>query len=154
WKENYRLWMDALRRFARMGGVITTGEDAGYIYLLHGFGLLRELELHLEAGFHPLEVVQHATFNGARVLGREGEFGRIRTGLSADLIVVHGNPLADFKVLYPGGATRLRDGRVETCEGIRWTIKAGTLYHAPTLLADVRALVRAAREGKAEREDG
>ena len=107
WKENYRLWMDALRKFERLGGVISTGEDAGYIYVLHGFGLLRELELHLEAGFHALDVIQHATFNGARVLGKETEFGRVRAGLAADLVVVHGNPLDNLKVLYPGGSSRL-----------------------------------------------
>jgi imidazolonepropionase-like amidohydrolase len=154
WKENYRLWMAALRRFAGYGGVITTGEDAGYIYVLHGFGLLRELELHLEAGFHPLDVLTHATFHGARVLGKEMEFGRIRPGFAADLVVVHGNPLENLKVFYPGGTSRLVDGKASQTEGIRWTIKDGIVYHAPTLLAEVRGLVRAAREGKATREDG
>ncbi|MEZ5965212.1 MAG: amidohydrolase family protein [Planctomycetota bacterium] len=154
WRENYRLWMDAVRRFASYGGIVTTGEDAGYIYVLHGFGLLRELELHLEAGFHPLDVLQHATFNGARVLGKELEFGRVRPGLAADLVVVHGNPLENLKVFYPGGTTRLVDGKAEQTEGIRWTIKDGVVYHAPTLLAGVQAMIRAAREGKAVREDG
>lgn len=154
WRENYRLWMEAVRRFASYGGVVTTGEDAGYIYVLHGFGLLRELELHLEAGFHPLDVIQHATFNGARVLGKEMEFGRIRPGLAADLVVVHGNPLENLKVFYPGGTSRLVEGKPVQTEGIRWTIKDGVVYHAPTLLAEVRALVEAARAGKATREDG
>jgi len=154
WKENYRLWMDAVRRFAGYGGIVTTGEDAGYIYVLYGFGLLRELELHLEAGFHPLDVIQHATWNGARVLGKEMEFGRVRPGLAADLVVVHGNPLDNLKVLYPGGTSRLVDGKAQQTEGIRWTIKDGIVYHAPTLLAEVRAMVHAAQEGKAERDDG
>jgi imidazolonepropionase-like amidohydrolase len=154
WKENYRLWMDALRAFARQGGVITTGEDAGYIYVLHGFGLLRELELHLEAGFHALDVLQHATWNGARVLGKDMEFGRIRPGLAADLVVVHGNPLENLKVFYPGGTSRLVDGKAVQTEGIRWTVRDGIVYHAPTLLAEVRALVAAARDGKAARDDG
>lgn len=154
WKENYRLWMAAVRQFARLGGVVTTGEDAGYIYVLHGFGLLRELELHHEAGFTPLEVIAHATFNGARVLGREREFGRVRAGLAADLVVVHGNPLANLKVFQPGGASRYVDGKLEQTEGIRWTIKDGIVYHAPTLLGEVRALVQAARNGEAVRDDG
>ncbi len=154
WKENYRLWMNAVRAFARAGGLVTTGEDAGYIYVLHGFGLLRELELHLEAGFHALDVIQHATWNGARVLGKEMEFGRVRPGLSADLLVVHGNPLDNLKVFYPDGASRLVAGKAEQTEGIRWTIKNGTIYHAPTLLSEVRALVQAARDGKAPRDDG
>lgn len=136
WKENYRLWMDTLRQFGRLGGVITTGEDAGYIYQMYGVGLLRELELQQEAGFHPLQVVRHATYNGALVLGKEGEIGRIRPGWLADLIVVNGNPLANFKILYPAG---LDSGKLE------WTIKDGIPYHAPTLLEDVRKLAAQAR---------
>ena len=63
--------MAALRSFGLKGGVITTGDDAGFIYSLYGFGLVRELELHEEAGFHPLEVITHATVNGAALLGME-----------------------------------------------------------------------------------
>jgi imidazolonepropionase-like amidohydrolase len=145
WRENYRIWMDAVRAFARRGGNVTTGEDAGYIYLLHGFGLIRELELHLEAGFHPLEVIRHATYNGAKVLGEEMSFGRVRNGLAADLVVVHGNPLENLKVYYPGGTSVYRDGKPEQSEGVRWTIKDGYVYHAPTLLAEVRGIVSEAR---------
>ena len=45
WKENYRIWMSAVREFERRGGTVTTGEDAGFIYQMYGFGLLRELEI-------------------------------------------------------------------------------------------------------------
>jgi hypothetical protein len=64
WKENYRIWMAALRDFERMGGMIGAGDDAGFIYQIYGFGLLRELELHEEAGFNPIKVIQHVTGNG------------------------------------------------------------------------------------------
>ena len=42
WKENYRLWMAALREFDRRGGLIGMGDDAGFIYQMYGFGLIRE----------------------------------------------------------------------------------------------------------------
>lgn len=145
WKENYRIWMGALRRFADLGGTITTGEDAGYIYLLYGFGLIRELELHHEAGFHPLEVICHATWNGARVLGMEQEFGRIQPGLRADLIVVRGNPLQNLKCLYPTGCDVCVDGKSVPTGGVQWTIKGGWVYHGPTLVQQVREIVRDAR---------
>ena len=150
WKENYRLWMQALRRFAELGGTITTGEDAAYIYLLYGFGLVRELELHQEAGFHPLEVIRHATYNGAKVLGQEDRFGRVRPGLAADLIVVPANPLANLKVLYPTGADENRDGKSVRTGGVRWTIKDGRVWHGPTLLQEVRQIVRDARDKQAK----
>lgn len=145
WKENYRIWMDALRRYASMGGTITTGEDAGYIYCLYGFTLIREMELHLEAGFHPLQVLRHASYNGAQVLGMAEQFGRILPGQSADLVLVQGNPLRNLKLLRPGGVETIVDGKARRSEGIRWTIKQGRFYHGPTLLEDVRQIVAKAR---------
>ncbi len=152
WKENYRIWMGALRRFEQLGGTITTGEDAGYIYLLYGFGLCRELELHHEAGFHPLEVIEHATYNGARVMGMEDRFGRILPGLDADLIVVRGNPLQNLKCLYPTGCDVYVDGESVPTGGVRFTIRGGRIWHGPTLLTGVRELVERERERLAKRD--
>jgi len=139
WKENYQIWMAAVRDFDRMGGLVGIGDDAGFIYQIYGFGLLRELELHEEAGFHPIKVIQHATGNIAKILDMEGQLGGVRPGYLADLIVVNGNPLANIKVLYP-----YTEGA-----GIEWTIKDGITYHAPTLAADVRDIVKKARDSKA-----
>lgn len=146
WKENYRIWMDALKEFGTRGGVIGTGEDAGFIYQVYGFGLIRELELHQEAGFHPLTVIRHATSNGARILGKEDAIGRIRVGYKADMIVVNGNPLENFKVLSPLGVEEIRNGKAVKTGGIEWTITDGIPYHAPTLAREVRELVAAARK--------
>ncbi len=132
WKENYRLWMAALRQFDRLGGLIGVGDDAGFIYQIYGIGLIRPMELHQEAGFHPIKVVQQATGNNAKILGQEARLGRVRAGFAADLIVVNGNPLEDLKRLYPGG--------------IEWTIKDGIPYHGPTLMKRVKEIVAAARK--------
>lgn len=148
WKENYRIWMKALVEFERRGGVIGAGEDAGFIYQMYGFGLIRELELHQEAGFHPLKVIQHVTANNAKILGQADKLGRIRVGYKADLVVVNGNPLENFKVLYPTGIEELREGKAVKTGGIEWTIKDGIPYHAPTLAAEVRTLVREGRMPK------
>ena len=145
WKENYRIWMATLREFERRGGLIGAGDDACFIYQMYGFGLIRELELQQEAGFQPVKVIQHATGNNARILGREADLGRVRAGYLADLIVVNGNPLANLKVLYPTGVDEVRDGRVVHGGGVEWTIKDGIPYHAPTMLADVKAMVARAR---------
>ncbi len=146
WKENYRIWMSALREFEQRGGIITAGEDAGYIYQMYGFGLIRELELHQEAGFHPLKVIQHATGNAAKILGEGKRLGRVRAGYLADLIVVNGNPLENLKVLYPTGVDEMRDGKVVRSGGVEWTIKDGITYHAPTLLAEIKKMVAEARK--------
>lgn len=148
WKENYRIWMRALMEFERRGGTIGAGEDAGFIYQMYGFGLIRELELHQEAGFHPLKVIQHATGNNAKILGQEENLGRIRVGFKADLLIVNGNPLENFKVLYPMGIEEIRDGKVFKTGGIEWTIKDGIPFHAPTLAKEVREMVLKARQTK------
>ncbi len=148
WKENYRIWMGALRRFEQMGGTIACGDDAGFIYQMYGFGLIREMELHAEAGFNPLQVVQHCTGNAARLMGEERRLGRVRAGWLADLIVVDGNPLEDLKVLYPTGTTAIVDGRAVPVGGVQWTIKGGMPYHGPTLLREVGEIVRAARASR------
>ncbi|HSH45495.1 MAG TPA: amidohydrolase family protein [Longimicrobiales bacterium] len=152
WKNNFRIWMRFLNEYKNRGGRVTTGSDAGYIYKLYGFGYIRELELLQEAGFHPLEVVRAATMHGAEALtepaGREAEFGVIREGALADLVVVPLNPIQDFKVLYGTGTLRLdEDGEVRRVGGVRWTIKDGVVYDAPALLRDVREMVDRAEQG-------
>ena len=144
--------MAALREFENRGGLIGAGEDAGFIYQMYGFGLLRELELHQEAGFHALKVIQHATGNNARILGQEEKLGRVRAGWLADLIVVNGNPLENLKVLYPTGVDEIRDGKTVHTGGVEWTIKDGIPYHGPTLMKEIKEMVtkaRADRAGKA-----
>lgn len=145
WKENYRIWMSALRSFEKKGGTIGCGDDAGFIYQMYGFGLIREMELHAEAGFNPIQVIQHCTGNNAKILGQEDKLGRIRAGWLADLIVVDGNPLEDIKVLYAGGTTALKDGKEIRTAGPEWVIKDGVPYSGPQLLREVKVIVDKAR---------
>ena len=144
WKENYQIWFKALRNFADKGGIITTGEDGGYIYQIFGMGYLRELQLHQEAGFHPLEVIKHATVNSAKVLRQADKLGQVRIGYVADLVIVKGNPMADLNVLLPRNIKPITGD--ESTGGIIWTIKDGIPYHAPTLLQEVRNIVKKSRK--------
>ena len=154
WKNFYKVWMQFVNDYKNMGGRVTVGSDSGFIYQLYGFGTILELEMLQEAGFHPLEVVRSATMYGAQALfepkGQEIEFGVIRPGLLADLIIVKENPLENFKVLYGTGAVKLNDetGLPERTVGIRYTIKDGIVYDAEQLREDVRKMVE---DQKAER---
>lgn len=133
---------------------MSVSSDAGYIYNTFGFSTIEEMELLQEAGFHPLEVIRGATLHGAQALfepkGKPIEFGVVRAGLLADLVIVPENPVANLKVLYGTGAVRLNDrtGRAERVGGIRYTVKDGVVYDARRLLADVEAMVA---KQKAER---
>lgn len=145
WKHSYHAWMNALREFGIKGGTITTGDDAGFIYSLYGFGLIHELELHEEAGFHPLEVIKHATVNGAKLVGMEDRLGRVRQGFVADLLVVNGNPLENLRILNPYGTDINVNNQNVHGGGIEWTIKDGIPYHVPTLMKQVKEMVTRAR---------
>jgi hypothetical protein len=170
WKHDYQVWMATLLEFGRKGGTITTGDDAGFLVgSMYGFGISRELELQHEAGFHPLEVLRHATLDGAKVLGLEDKIGRVRVGYTADLLVINGNPLANLRVMNPYGTDLMSyndqiisnysdmvkpgDPNVKIVHGggIEWTIKDGIPYHVPTLMNEVKDMVTKARAERSKK---
>ena len=152
WKKFYEKWMRFLNDYKNAGGIVTVGTDSGFIYSTFGFEYVRELELLREAGFHPSEIFRAATMHGAMELfrpsGKPLDFGMVKPGLKADLVVVSENPLRNLKILYGTGHFRLNDdtGEAERVQGIRYTIKDGIVYDAAQLLADVRQMVREAKE--------
>lgn len=151
WKRNFRKWMVFLNDYKNHGGRVTLGSDAGYIWKIYGFGYIREMELLQEAGFHPLEVVRAATLHGAEVLGLQDRMGSVRPGKLADLVIVDGNPLHNFKLLYGTGHFRLgEDGQPTRDGGVRYTIKDGIVFDAAELLDDVRRIVSEARAASAD----
>ena len=160
WKNFYRVWMQMLDDYKDMGGRVTVSSDAGFIYNLYGFSTIEEMELLQEAGFHPLEVLRGATMHGAETLfepkGRKIEFGVVREGLLADLVIVEENPVENLKVLYGTGHVRLKDetGRTERVGGIRYTIKDGIVYDAKALLEDVARMVEEQKRQRATTSSG
>jgi imidazolonepropionase-like amidohydrolase len=59
----------------------------------------RELELMVQYGMKPVDVLQADLLNGARLLDWEHEAGALKPGYYADIIAVPGNPLDDIRVL-------------------------------------------------------
>ena len=85
--------LDFERAFVKAGGLLVAGIDpTGYGAAVPGFGDQREVELLVEAGFTPLEAIQIATSNGAKLLGQQDHFGTITPGKQADLLVIKGDP--------------------------------------------------------------
>ena len=147
WKRNYQLWMQFVNEYKNRGGRVTAGSDSGFIFQLYGFAYIRELELLREAGFHPLEVIQSATLNGAELLGMSDEIGSVTIGKKADFVIIEENPLVNLKVLYGTGAIKLtEDNKVIRVGGVKYTIKDGIIYDAKGMLEEVKAMVKAKKE--------
>jgi imidazolonepropionase-like amidohydrolase len=89
---------ESFRMALRLGVTIAAGTDAGTPLNPHG-SMVPELELMVKAGLPPLAAVQAATSTAARVLGLEGETGRVAPGLAADLLAVAGNPADRIQAL-------------------------------------------------------
>ncbi len=82
------------RSLHRHGVQILAGTDAmGLPMATPGSSLIHELHLLHQSGLSAYEVIQAATVNPAKFLGRETEFGTIAVGQRADLLLLDRNPL-------------------------------------------------------------
>ncbi|MFD6100055.1 amidohydrolase family protein [Nocardiopsis flavescens] len=61
---------------------------------------VREMEFLTLAGLSPVESLQAATVNAARLVGLEDEIGRVAPGYAADLIAVGADPTSDVSALH------------------------------------------------------
>lgn len=85
-----------LKKFNDLGGVIIAGTDTGNPYRFAGYALHEEIAFYVSAGLSEREALATATTNAARLVGEEGEWGAIKPGLVADLVVLEKNPLDDI----------------------------------------------------------
>jgi len=78
----------------KIGVTICMGGDVGVF--THGDNA-REMELMVDYGMKPLDVLRSATSVNADVFGYASTIGRIKQGLLADVIAVEGNPSVNIK---------------------------------------------------------
>jgi imidazolonepropionase-like amidohydrolase len=83
----------------RAAGIrLVLGDDYGFAMMPHG-DYASEMEIYVQQGVTPLEVMRWATRNGAEAMGKRGaDLGTIEEHKLADLIVVNGDPTADVLV--------------------------------------------------------
>ena len=81
---------------AAAGIPIAVGTDSSGASRVQGLWEHREMEHLVKAGLTPMQAIQAATVNGARMLGVEDKYGTLQPGKVADLIVLDANPLSDI----------------------------------------------------------
>jgi imidazolonepropionase-like amidohydrolase len=80
---------------------------------------IAEAELYVAAGMSPLQALQAATTQAAKMLGMEADVGRLQVGKYADIVAVTADPLQDIHALrtldfvMKGGNVIRDDGRKE-----------------------------------------
>lgn len=93
---------------AHDGFVAGTDSGGGYPFMVSGFALHAELDLLKDAGLSPWQLLRAATWNAARAARREGLFGEIREGASADVVLTAASPLENHAALRTPEAVLVR----------------------------------------------
>jgi imidazolonepropionase-like amidohydrolase len=93
----------------RAGVKMSFGTDAGVCP--HGVNA-NQFAFMVKYGMTPMQAIQAATVNAADLIGHSDLFGSIVSGKSADIIAVHGDPIADIREL----------------EHVRFVMKEGKVY--------------------------
>ena len=119
-KKTYDVALKNLKTLEDAGVIIAAGTDAGNIGTIHGPALFREFQLMKEAGLTPMQILQCATANAAKLFGGEtgAHIGWIKKGGFADLVILKSNPVEDIA----------RASDIDT------VVKNGALYPADQLL--------------------
>jgi len=86
-----------LKKLADSGVRFGFGTDTGPPARFSGYFEHWEMELMVEAGLTPMQVIQSATRNSAEYLGVLNQLGTLENGKWADLIVLGKNPLENIR---------------------------------------------------------
>jgi imidazolonepropionase-like amidohydrolase len=95
-RQNYAILQRSVAKLGAAGARIILGCDTGLEDHFFGYAEHKELELMVQAGMTPSQVIVAATSRAAEYLGLTDR-GLLAPGKRADLLVLDGNPLDDIR---------------------------------------------------------
>ena len=99
-----------IRKAYDAGLVLGFGTDTGAVPLIHGENgdefMLRKEFWNMDE----IDIIRQATINSAVIIGKDKEYGTVKAGKYADLVIVDGNPLKDISVLRKNIDTVIKAG--------------------------------------------
>lgn len=107
-----------LKKMADAGVIIATGTDAGNLGTQHVSSYFDELRAMQDAGMNTWSLLQASTINGAKAIGRQNQFGVIKKGLRADMVLLSKNPV---------------DG-IDNWRTVEWVINKGVALKPDSIL--------------------
>ncbi len=130
-EESLKAHQEAMRNVKKLhdaGFLIATGTDAPYPGVFQGEGLHHELELLVDAGWTPLEAIRASTYDAAKLMKGENEWGTVQAGKRAKLLIVAGNHaehISDTRKI----ETVMQDGTIVDRVSLKYDAKKDAGYH-------------------------
>jgi imidazolonepropionase-like amidohydrolase len=97
YKEGLEVAKRNLKTLSDAGVRIAMGTDSGPAGRWQGFFEHLELEMMVQSGMTPMQVIVASTSAAAECHGKAGQFGALTPGAAADLLVLTANPLDDIR---------------------------------------------------------
>jgi len=113
--ELYEAHRESFKAALKAGVRIAAGTDAGTPFNHHD-AFAHELLLMTELGMSAEDALVSATSGAAGALGLDGEFGSLAAGLSADIVLVDGDPRTDVRSLQRVRMVFARGRRIPTAD--------------------------------------
>lgn len=114
----FKAYRDNFKKLYDTGVTVCTGSDM----VMYGSPVLpvqQELNYMVEYGITPVQAIQTATSNPAKVLGKDNELGLIQEGFIGDIAIVDGDLSEDIKNIYNIHTVYLNGKKVYD-EGVRY----------------------------------
>jgi imidazolonepropionase-like amidohydrolase len=97
YKEGLEVAKRNLKTLSDAGVRVAMGTDTGPAGRWQGFFEHLELEMMVEAGMTPMQVIVASTGAAADCHGKTGQIGTLQAGATGDLLILNANPLDDIR---------------------------------------------------------